>query len=92
MSSGRTVSMAERVRSGGFGAKKTLHIPFIAKLLIIFFNHHLGPRQSSTIQVRREGRGDNCVKNLSIIIIRIINYNNDKRNKNISIRQTQSPQ
>lgn len=56
-----------------------------------FFHHHQVPRQSSTVQVRRVGRGDNCVKKIFLRIIIIIN-NNDKRNKNISNRQTQSPQ
>lgn len=69
--------------------KKLITYPLLQNCWF-FFNHHQEPRQSSTVQVRREGRGDNCKKNLSIIII-IIN-NNDKWNKNISNRQTQSPQ
>lgn len=70
--------------------QKTHHNTLYCKTdFFFFFNHHQEPNQSSTVQVRREGRGDNCVKkNFSIIII---NNNNDKRNKNISNRQTQSP-
>lgn len=88
--------MAERVRSRSFGAKNKknknnlISYPFIAKqffLFFIFFCRHQQPKQSSTVQVRREGRGDNCVSNNSSKPLNNIknNYNSiDKTNKNIS--------
>lgn len=69
--------------------------PLLQNCWIFFSHHHQGPGQSSTIQVGREGRGAKCKKtkqNLLIIIIIIINNCNERRNKNISNRQTQSPQ